>query len=170
MAVLNPIETAASLEKKKKTRRKQSKKVARVADPKEIQAALEQDADMEEGPSDIPTTFTQGGDNSAESNNDDGDDDDTIMIDNEEDTIITATDSNPLNFAPLSAAAQAKALGTKKSEMRRIPMPPHRMTPLKKEWVNVFGPLTELLGLQVRMNVQRRCVEIRVKPPVLSPL
>ena len=75
MAVLNPIETAASLEKKKKTRRKQSKKVARVADPKEIQAALEQDADMEEGPSDIPTTFTQGGDNSAESNNDDGDDD-----------------------------------------------------------------------------------------------
>ena len=75
MAVLNPIETAASLEKKKKTRRKQSKKVARVANPKEIQAALEQDADMEEGPSDIPTTFTQGGDNSVESNNDDGDDD-----------------------------------------------------------------------------------------------
>ena len=87
MVVLNPIETAASLEKKKKTRRKQSKKVARVADPKEIQAALEQDADMEEGPSDIPTTFTHSGDNSAESNNDDGDDDDMsdFIVESDED-------------------------------------------------------------------------------------
>ncbi|KAI8989718.1 hypothetical protein BD414DRAFT_485008 [Trametes punicea] len=38
---------------------------------------------------------------------------------------------------------------------------PHRMTPLKKEWVNIFSPLTEMLQLQVRMNVQRKCVEIR---------
>ena len=42
-------------------------------------------------------------------------------------------------------------------------IPPHRMTPLKKEWINIFGPLTEMLGLQVRMNVQRKCVEIRVR-------
>ncbi|KNZ73801.1 Pre-rRNA-processing protein PNO1 [Termitomyces sp. J132] len=48
-----------------------------------------------------------------------------------------------------------------KSETRRIPIPPHRMTPIKKDWINIFGPLTEILGLQVRMNVQRRCVEIR---------
>ncbi|KAI6028479.1 hypothetical protein F5J12DRAFT_805655 [Pisolithus orientalis] len=48
-----------------------------------------------------------------------------------------------------------------KSETRRIPIPPHRMTPIKRDWVNIFSPLTEILGLQVRMNVQRRCVEIR---------
>ncbi|KAI0780642.1 hypothetical protein BD413DRAFT_498873 [Trametes elegans] len=42
-----------------------------------------------------------------------------------------------------------------------IPIPPHRMTPLKKDWVNIFSPLTEMLQLQVRMNVQRKCVEIR---------
>lgn len=58
-----------------------------------------------------------------------------------------------------AAAAQSTAL---KSETRRIPIPPHRMTPIKKDWVNIFSPLTEILGLQVRMNVQRRCVEIRV--------
>lgn len=158
MVVMNSIvaESAATLEKKKKNRRKQTKKVPRVANPEEIQAALEQDADMEEGPSDIPTTFTKDGNNSIDA----GDDDDTVMVDDSVET-DTASGSNGLNFAPLTAAAQAKALGSKKSEMRRIPMPPHRMTPLKKEWVNVFGPLTELLGLQVRMNVQRRCVEIR---------
>ncbi|KIY43520.1 eukaryotic type KH-domain (KH-domain type I), partial [Fistulina hepatica ATCC 64428] len=51
--------------------------------------------------------------------------------------------------------------GLLKSELRRIPIPPHRMTPLKKDWINIFGPLTEHLGLQVRMNVHRRCVEAR---------
>jgi len=64
----------------------------------------------------------------------------------------------PIAFPPLSAAAQS---GPLKSEIRRIPMPPHRMTPLKVDWVNIFTPLTEILGLQVRMNVQKRSVEIR---------
>ncbi|KAG8813990.1 pre-rRNA-processing protein pno1 [Serendipita sp. 399] len=61
-------------------------------------------------------------------------------------------------FPPLPAVAQSSAL---RSETRRIPIPPHRMTPLKKDWVNIFVPLTEMAGLQVRMNVHRRCVEIR---------
>ncbi|PBK92842.1 eukaryotic type KH-domain (KH-domain type I) [Armillaria gallica] len=61
-------------------------------------------------------------------------------------------------FEPLPANADRTIL---KSETRRIPIPPHRMTPLKKDWVLIFGPLTEILGLQVRMNVQRRCVEAR---------
>ncbi|KAI0797608.1 hypothetical protein C8Q75DRAFT_709284 [Abortiporus biennis] len=78
------------------------------------------------------------------------------MIDIDTDT-LPSQNAAPA-FAPLPASAQRTNL---KSETRRIPIPPHRMTPLKKEWVNIFGPLTEMLGLQVRMNVQRRCVEIR---------
>ncbi|KAG8732602.1 pre-rRNA-processing protein pno1 [Ceratobasidium sp. 428] len=62
------------------------------------------------------------------------------------------------SFPALPASAQRT---TEKSETRRIPIPPHRMTPLKKDWVNIFSPLTEMLGLQVRMNVQKRAVEIR---------
>lgn len=65
-----------------------------------------------------------------------------------------------LSFPALpAAAAQSTAL---KSETRRIAIPPHRMTPIKKDWINIFSPLAEILSLQVRMNVQRRCVEIRV--------
>ncbi|KAF8447879.1 hypothetical protein L210DRAFT_3390869 [Boletus edulis BED1] len=63
------------------------------------------------------------------------------------------------SFPALSAAAVQSS--TLKSETRRIPIPPHRITPIKKDWVNIFSPLTEILGLQVRMNVHRRCVEIR---------
>jgi RNA-binding protein PNO1 len=74
------------------------------------------------------------------------------------DSDIVIEDATP-SFAPLPASAQ---ITSKKSEIRRVPMPPHRMTPLKKEWVNIFTPLTEILGLQVRMNVQKRSVEIRV--------
>jgi RNA-binding protein PNO1 len=87
--------------------------------------------------------------------------DDALMIDAGE--IDTSPQDAPA-FDPAPASATKNPL---KSETRRIPIPPHRMSPLKKDWVNVFGPLTDMLGLQVRMNVQRRAVDIRVR--VLRP-
>ncbi|KAJ3804643.1 hypothetical protein EV368DRAFT_52754 [Lentinula lateritia] len=87
-----------------------------------------------------------------------GENDDDIMIDNEENSASLPKVSAAPAFAPVSADALQTAL---KSETRRIPIPSHRMTPLKKDWINIFGPLTEILGLQVRMNVQRRTVEAR---------
>jgi len=84
-----------------------------------------------------------------------------INVANDDELIIDAipaeTTSAPA-FPPLDPNAIRAKL---RSETRRIPIPPHRMTPLKKDWINIFGPLTEILGLQVRMNVQRRCVEAR---------
>ncbi|KAJ3858845.1 hypothetical protein EV359DRAFT_51719 [Lentinula novae-zelandiae] len=87
-----------------------------------------------------------------------GEDDDDIMIDDDENSASLPKASAAPAFAPVSADALQTTL---KSETRRIPIPPHRMTPLKKDWINIFGPLTEILGLQVRMNVQRRTVEAR---------
>ncbi|KAF8891270.1 hypothetical protein BD779DRAFT_1468857 [Infundibulicybe gibba] len=87
--------------------------------------------------------------------------------DDDDDTPLLITDTLPLpataapTFPALSAAGAAASSSALKSELRRVPIPPHRMTPLKRDWVNLFGPLTELLGLQVRMNVARRCVEVR---------
>lgn len=71
----------------------------------------------------------------------------------------TNDDSAVPTFAPLSASAQSTSA---RSETRRVPIPPHRFGPLKNDWVNIYSPLTEILGLQVRMNVQRKSVEIRV--------
>ncbi|THH27493.1 hypothetical protein EUX98_g6683 [Antrodiella citrinella] len=82
--------------------------------------------------------------------------DDEVMIDT--DPTELPSQSTVPSFPALPASAQRSSL---KSETRRIAIPPHRMTPLKKEWVNIFGPLTEILGLQVRMNVPRKSVEIR---------
>jgi len=88
-------------------------------------------------------------------------DEEEMLLDTSPPTAPLATKNGEMSagFSPLPAAVQS---GTKKSEIRRIPIPPHRMSPLKKDWVNIFAPLTEMCGLQVRMNVHRRTVEIRV--------
>jgi len=145
MVVANAEMTAQAVAKKK-TRRK-VKKAPRTADP--TQSIEEHDENMgeenEPSGSSLPKVSAQ-------------EEDDALMIDTEPVEVPSA--SGIPSFPPMSEAAQASAAG-KKSETRRIPIPPHRMTPLKKDWINIFGPLTELLGLQVRMNVQRRSVEIR---------
>ncbi|KAG6861529.1 pre-rRNA-processing protein pno1 [Termitomyces sp. Mi166 len=90
--------------------------------------------------------------------------DQLIEMDNQgdDDEILIDADTLETTAAPAFPALAPGAGATRlKSETRRIPIPPHRMTPIKKDWINIFGPLTEILGLQVRMNVQRRCVEIR---------
>lgn len=48
-----------------------------------------------------------------------------------------------------------------KPETRRIPIPPHRLTPLKHCWTKIYQPLVEFLNLQVRMNLKTKSVEIR---------
>ena len=95
-------------------------------------------------------------------------DDGEMLLDTSPPTAPPANTNGEMSagFSPLPAAAAAQS-GSKKSEIRRIPIPPHRMSPLKKDWVNIFVPLTEICGLQVRMNVQRRTVEIRVSNVLL---
>lgn len=46
-------------------------------------------------------------------------------------------------------------------ETRKVPIPPHRMTPLKQNWTTIYPPLVEHLKLQCRMNVKRKTVELR---------
>ncbi|KAH8117442.1 hypothetical protein DFH11DRAFT_1541700 [Phellopilus nigrolimitatus] len=130
---------------KRKNRRKESRKAPRVAGVDEDMAAG--------GPSGsaapLPDAVSP------------ADEDDALMIDDAAAAALPSAGGAAPSFPPLSPRAALAAGAAAKSETRRIPVPPHRMTPLKKEWVGLFGPLTELLGLQVRMNVARRCVEVR---------
>ena len=47
------------------------------------------------------------------------------------------------------------------AESRKVPVPPHRMTPLRNAWSDIYPPLVEHLKLQVRMNTKSRAVELR---------
>ena len=51
-------------------------------------------------------------------------------------------------------------------EIRRIPVPHHRYTPLQKDWLKIFTPIVENLKLNVRFVAKKRQVEIKVNKVV----
>merc|ERR1712000_579198 len=48
-----------------------------------------------------------------------------------------------------------------KPAMRRIPVPSHRYTPLRNDWVKICTPIVQNMKLQIRMNPKQRQIEIR---------
>ena len=50
----------------------------------------------------------------------------------------------------------------KKADAYHIPVPQHRMTPLKQNWEIIVKTIVEHMKLQIRMNTKRKVVEIRV--------
>ncbi|KAI0168691.1 hypothetical protein BJ166DRAFT_523072 [Pestalotiopsis sp. NC0098] len=58
-------------------------------------------------------------------------------------------------------APQRDAPAAHRVETRKVPIPPHRMSPLKASWAKIYPPLVEHLKLQCRMNVKSKAVELR---------
>uniref|UniRef100_A0A8C0G7W0 Partner of NOB1 homolog n=1 Tax=Chelonoidis abingdonii TaxID=106734 RepID=A0A8C0G7W0_CHEAB len=61
------------------------------------------------------------------------------------------------------AETQTRSRRDGKDEMRKIPVPAHRYTPLKENWMKIFTPIVEHLQLQIRFNLKTRNVEIKVR-------
>lgn len=104
----------------------------------------------------------------------DDDDDDEILVDAQENNNEVAqpdekgtTESKSLvideqgkpRFAS-AAQSQVKV----KPESRKVPVPPHRLTPLRNNWTKIYPPLVDHLKLQVRMNLKTKTVELRTHP------
>lgn len=64
------------------------------------------------------------------------------------------TKSNPKRI-------RTKSTSESKGDTRKIPVPAHRYTPLKENWLKIFTPVVEHLQLQIRFNLKSRNVEIR---------
>lgn len=135
---------------------KPKKKVTKKVKPSTTASALASSGSMDV---DEPTsTSTQPQPEAQHVEDDDGD----ILIDNataSTSNTAMASTSTSSGFAPL---ALGTSNGVLKNEFRRITVPAHRMSPLRRDWVAMYTPMVEHLGLQVRMNEKRRCVEIRV--------
>ncbi|GJN92525.1 hypothetical protein Rhopal_005555-T1 [Rhodotorula paludigena] len=76
----------------------------------------------------------------------------------------SSSDPNLLSFAPVKNHGQAGL-----TQKRKIGIPPHRMTPLKRDWIKIYTPLVEECGLQVRMNVHKRQVEMKTSKHTPHP-
>ncbi|XP_050296303.1 RNA-binding protein pno1 [Anthonomus grandis grandis] len=65
------------------------------------------------------------------------------------------------NRPPKSKRVKTKSFSETKDDMRKIPVPSHRYSPLKENWLKIFTPIVEHLQLQVRFNLKTRNVEIK---------
>jgi len=74
------------------------------------------------------------------------------------DTVETAAPKRP-NLPQIDSE---HLMGVGGGETRKIPIPPHRYTPLKLNWLKLVEPIVEHLHLQVRHNLKTRNVEIKV--------
>ncbi|KAG0725566.1 RNA-binding protein pno1 [Chionoecetes opilio] len=63
----------------------------------------------------------------------------------------------------------AKKEKSQLSEMRKIPVPNNRYTPLKDSWEKLYTPLVEHLKLEVRFNLKTKNVEIRTGQETEDP-
>ncbi|KIX00342.1 pre-rRNA-processing protein PNO1 [Rhinocladiella mackenziei CBS 650.93] len=81
------------------------------------------------------------------------------MTEISEETDMQIDEEGRPRFAPASSP-----LGSPNSvriQSRKVPIPPHRMSPLKMNWTKIYPPLVEHLKLQVRMNIKSKAVELR---------
>ncbi|KAH8929338.1 hypothetical protein BT69DRAFT_1211565 [Atractiella rhizophila] len=69
---------------------------------------------------------------------------------------IATAPTSAFSFAPISHNTTQSSV-----QMRKLSIPPHRMTPLKKEWEKLYTPLVKECGLKVRVNPSKRTVEIK---------
>jgi len=79
----------------------------------------------------------------------------SLTIPTDADIAMDSTEGGPV-FQPETPQTLAH-----RAESRKVPVPPHRMTPLKNAWPKIYPPLVEHLKLQVRMNIKSKAVELR---------
>ncbi|KAG6385757.1 hypothetical protein SASPL_154638 [Salvia splendens] len=63
------------------------------------------------------------------------------------------------NFRPLSA----HEISDGKIQFRKISAPPHRYTPLKKAWLEIYTPIYDEMKIDIRMNLKARRVELKTR-------
>lgn len=101
------------------------------------------------------------------------DQDDELLLDatemNSLDTSAIQLVSVPNNEAQMDVDeegkprfAPARDIGSvARIESRKVPIPPHRMSPLKSTWPKIYPVVVEHLNLAIRMNVKSKAVELR---------
>eukprot|EP00040_Diaphanoeca_grandis_P011033 m.56457 g.56457 ORF g.56457 m.56457 type:complete len:231 (+) comp22247_c0_seq1:154-846(+) len=97
---------------------------------------------------------------------------DTAMISAEElemeqhDLMMDDVEGSNLPDFPALTAMQ---MDGGKKQFRRIGVPPHRMAPLRDNWLKIFTPVVEHMHLQIRMNTKSRHVELKTSPETDDP-
>jgi RNA-binding protein PNO1 len=75
--------------------------------------------------------------------------------------VLAEEDTRMDEDVPQFPALSANEMGNGENQFRSVHVPNNRLSPLKKNWLEICNPLVRHLKLQVRMNVIKKCVEIK---------
>ncbi|EXJ65530.1 pre-rRNA-processing protein PNO1 [Cladophialophora yegresii CBS 114405] len=79
----------------------------------------------------------------------------------EPDSSMEVDEEGRSRFLPATTSSSSPSDPAIRIQSRKVPIPPHRMSPLKTSWPKIYPPLVEHLKLQVRMNIKSKAVELR---------
>lgn len=83
---------------------------------------------------------------------------DLVMVPSEPETGTSLLPSKP-KFEPLKAHEMSGG----KVQFRKVAVPPHRYTPLKKAWMEIYSPIFDQMKIDIRMNLKARKVELKTR-------
>lgn len=72
-------------------------------------------------------------------------------------------------LGPKFSALTAKVLRSQGEEMRKVSVPPHRLSPLRKQWMQLYEPVVRYLKLQIRMHIPTKSVQLKVSNETTDP-
>ncbi|KAM0934898.1 putative pre-rRNA-processing protein PNO1 [Dioscorea sansibarensis] len=64
---------------------------------------------------------------------------------------------------PLFPALKPQEMLDGKVQFRKVPVPPHRFSPLKRCWMEIYTPVYDQMKIDIRMNLKARRVELKTR-------
>ncbi|KAJ0988857.1 hypothetical protein J5N97_007213 [Dioscorea zingiberensis] len=65
---------------------------------------------------------------------------------------------------PQFPALKPHEMSDGKVQFRKVAVPPHRFSPLKRCWMDMYTPVYEQMKIDIRMNLKARRVELKTRP------
>ncbi|MBA0573802.1 hypothetical protein Golob_001059 [Gossypium lobatum] len=75
----------------------------------------------------------------------------------------TKLESNTLPPKPKFEPLKAHEMSNGRIQFRKVSVPPHRYSPLKKYWMDIYTPIYEQMKIDIRMNLKVRKVELKTR-------
>jgi RNA-binding protein PNO1 len=85
---------------------------------------------------------------------------------------VVPSDFGTLPMKPKFEPLKAHEMSDGRVQFRKVNVPPHRYSPLKKSWMELYTPVYDQMKVDIRMNLKARRVELktRVDTPDVSNL
>ncbi|KAJ9182494.1 hypothetical protein P3X46_006485 [Hevea brasiliensis] len=74
------------------------------------------------------------------------------------------TKSASLPSKPKFEPLKAHEMSDGRVQFRKVSVPPHRHSPLKKAWMEIYTPIYEQMKIDIRMNLKARKIELKTRP------